>query len=301
MFADGSPGRKPNVPLSTNVRAKSSLFSVKSRRCRPRSTTSDGEPRQGRGRGDERVRLAAMAHEAQAYDDGVLTVSCHVERPLDDRVREAYAAFRRRRPGGVAVASLLRPPEEREGSAGSLAQRAREAAVDGPFGLHTHWTGIAHARPTGGDPAARVREQGRRLAAEGLDATLFAGGGWYWDAGVGEAVAELGTRTAPRRRSVPPYLEAGRARLALAEPARLVLPSARACCAPSTHSVGMAAGPCRGGCRAGSTSTSTTPTSLDARRRAALTWALRLLGVRRRPTPLDALRERPRRPSGTSV
>jgi hypothetical protein len=32
---------------------------------------------------------------------------------------------------------------------------------------------------------------------------------------------------------------------------------------------------------------------LDARRRAALTWALRVLGARRRPVPLDALRERP--------
>ena len=32
---------------------------------------------------------------------------------------------------------------------------------------------------------------------------------------------------------------------------------------------------------------------LDARRRIALTWALRLLCARRRPTPLDALRERP--------
>jgi hypothetical protein len=31
---------------------------------------------------------------------------------------------------------------------------------------------------------------------------------------------------------------------------------------------------------------------LDARRRTALTWALRLLGARRRPTPLDALRAR---------
>jgi hypothetical protein len=236
-----------------------------------------------------------MAHEAEAYGGGVLTVSCHVERPLDDRVWEAYAAFRRRRPGGVAVASLLRPPEEREGERWEpWLSRAREAAADGPFGLHTHWTGIAHARPSGGDPAARVREQGRRLADEGLDATLFAGGGWFWDADVGEAVAELGFADCTATAFRPPYLDDEAPRLALAEPARLVLPSgSRLLVLPSTHSIGMAvrAAPRR------------LPRwvhvyfhdtdLLDARRRAALTWALRVLGARRRPVPLDALRERP--------
>ena len=73
-----------------------------------------------------------------------------------------------------------------------------------------------------------------------------------------------------------------------------MLPSgARLLVLPSTHSVGMAV--------------RTVPRRLprwvhvyfhdtdllDARRRAALAWALRLLGARRRPTPLDALRERP--------
>ena len=234
-----------------------------------------------------------MAHDAQAYGGGVLTVSCHVERPLDDRVWEAYLAFRRRHPGGVAVASLLRPPEEREGERWEpWLDRAREAAADGPFGLHTHWTGIAHARPSGGDPAARVREQGRRLAAEGLAATLFVGGGWYWDAGVGEAVAELGYADCTATAFRPGYLAPDAARLALDEPARLVLPSgARLLVLPSTHSLGMAARAVLRRLPRWLHVYFHDTDLLDPRRRLALTWALRLLGARRPPTSLDSLRE----------
>jgi hypothetical protein len=37
VYAEGSPGRKPNVPWSTNVFAKSSLFSVNAVRMAFRS------------------------------------------------------------------------------------------------------------------------------------------------------------------------------------------------------------------------------------------------------------------------
>ena len=42
-------------------------------------------------------------------------VSCHVERPLDDGVWTAFAALQERRPGGLAIAALLRPPDSEAG------------------------------------------------------------------------------------------------------------------------------------------------------------------------------------------
>jgi len=235
--------------------------------------------------------LAAVEHPGQAYGDGLLTVSCHVERPLDDRVWSAFAELQERRPGGAAVAALMRPPEEAEGESWEpWLVRAREAAARAPFGLHTHWAGVEHARPRGGDPGARVLEQGRRLAAEGLAATLFCGGGWYSDAGVVEAVAELGYADCTPTAFRPPYLPPDAPRLGLAEPATLRLDSGRTLLAlPSTHSLGVAA---RAALR---------PLPpwmhvyfhdtdlLDRRRARALEWALRIIGRRRTPERLDRL------------
>ena len=119
--------------------------------------------------------------------------------------------------------------------------RAREAASRGPFGHHTHWTAADHARPTGdGIPADRVRGENAWLREQGLEPTLFCGGGWYSDLGVAEACADLGyvdcTATAYR----PAYLPADAPRLAFAAPAQVVLPSgARLLELPSTHSLGM--------------------------------------------------------------
>ena len=42
-------------------------------------------------------------------------VSCHVERPLDDGVWAAFAALQERRPGGLAIAALMRPPDTEAG------------------------------------------------------------------------------------------------------------------------------------------------------------------------------------------
>jgi hypothetical protein len=114
-------------------------------------------------------------------------VSCHLERPLDDR---AFGLFRRLQ-GRFPVAALIRPPHPGEDEERWL-ERARELAAHGPLGHHTHWTSPTHARPTGGDPGAKVREEAAWLAEHGLEPTLFCGGGWYSDEGVRAAVAELG-------------------------------------------------------------------------------------------------------------
>jgi len=221
-------------------------------------------------------------------------VSCHVERPLEDRVWAGFAELQERRPGGFPVAALIRSPDPAHGEDETVwLARANAAAGRGPLGQHTHWTAPDHARPTGADPEARVLEEGRRLRELGLAPTLFCGGGWYSDLGVAEACAELGyvdcTATAYR----PHYLPAGAPRLALAAPARVVLPSGRRLLAvPSTHSLGMLARQAwtLSGPRAGVVHVHFHDTDLvDPRRRAALVWALHVLGRRRTVTDLDAL------------
>ena len=232
-----------------------------------------------------------MPHGREGYGEPRATVSCHVERPLDDRVWRLFARLQRRRPGGFAVAALLRPPDEAAGERWQpWLERAREASAHGPLGHHTHWTAPDHARPTGGDPAARVLAEGERLRREDLRPTLFCGGGWYLDAEVAEAVAELGYADCTATASRPAYLPAGAARAELAEPARLRLPSGRLLMeVPTTHSLGAAA---RASLRAlpGYVHVYFHDTDLlDPRRRFPLIAALALLGRRATPADLDAL------------
>jgi len=119
-------------------------------------------------------------------------VSCHVERPLDDDAWSRFERLQQRRPGGFAVIALVRPPDEAHGEdEARWLERARAAAARGPFGLHTHWTSPTHARPTGGDPAARVRRDAEWMRERGLDPRYFCGGGWYTDEAVRAVVAEL--------------------------------------------------------------------------------------------------------------
>ncbi len=221
-------------------------------------------------------------------------VSCHVERPLDDAVWARFAALQEARPGGFRIAALLRPADPAHGEDESRwLERAREAAARGPLGHHTHWTAPDHARPTGGDAGARVLAEGRRLRELGLRPTLFCGGGWYADEGVAEACAELGYADCTATAYRPSYLPAGAPRLALGAPARVVLPSGRELLElPSTHSLGMLAREALSprGLGAEVVHVHFHDTDLvDARRRAALAWALRALARRRRPSDLDAL------------
>lgn len=167
-------------------------------------------------------------------------VSCHVERPLDDDVWGRLSELQERRPGGFAIAALMRPPDAAAGEdEGTWLERAREAAARGPLGHHTHWTAPDHARPTGGPTGKRVLEEGLRMRELGLEPTLFCGGGWYTDAEVAEACAELGYVDCTPRARRPPYLAPGEAWAALAEPARVRLPSGKLLAAiPTTHSLG---------------------------------------------------------------
>jgi len=120
-------------------------------------------------------------------------VSCHVERPLDDEAWARFDRLQRGRPGGFDVIALVRPPDPDFGEAeDAWLERARAAASRAPIGLHTHWTSPTHARPTGGDPSARVRREAEWMRARGLEPRYFCGGGWYTDDAVRATVAELG-------------------------------------------------------------------------------------------------------------
>jgi len=193
-------------------------------------------------------------------------VSCHLERPLDDEAWERFSRLQERRPGGFAIAALIRPPHEGE-EKGLWLERARQAAARGPLGHHTHWTSPTHARPTGGDPSARVREEADWMREQGLAATLFCGGGWYMDEQVAETIAELGYTDCTARGLAP-------CRVQLSSGA--VLDEL-----PTTHSLGRLArgalGPLDGYVHAYFHDYDL----LDGRRRAALWTSLRLLGMRR--------------------
>ena len=135
-----------------------------------------------------------MRHSVPSPSAGTAAlVSCHVERPLDDQAWERFDALQRRRPGGLDVIALVRPPDGAFGEDEERwLERARRAAARAPFGLHTHWTSPTHARPTGGDPAGRVVREAAWLREHGLEPAFFCGGGWYTDDAVRAAVAELG-------------------------------------------------------------------------------------------------------------
>lgn len=182
----------------------------------------------------------------------------------------------------------MRPPDPDAGEPEEpWLERAREAALRGPLGHHTHWGGETQARPLGGDPAERVRREGEWLREHGVDARFFCGGGWYLDPGVAAVLADLEyvdtTATAYRQA----YLAAGAPRVEVPSPAWLRLDDGRRLLElPATHSLGMLV---RGLVR---------PLPpivhvhfhdwdlVDRRRAAALEVALRLLRLRRRPLDL---------------
>src|SRR6266571_8384940 len=168
-------------------------------------------------------------------------VSCHVERPLDDEAWRRFSRLQARAPAGFRIAALMRPPADGEDEMAWIA-RAREAAQRGPFGLHTHWTAPDHARPTSGDPAARVREQAQWLRAAGHEVSLFCGGGWYMDARVAETLVDLGYADCTATAFRPRYLDANAPRLAARHPCYVELSNGRRLLEfPTTHSIGMLA------------------------------------------------------------
>ena len=221
-------------------------------------------------------------------------VSCHVERPLDDAVWARFSALQERRPGGFAIAALLRPPDPAAGEDESRwIERARAAATRGPLGHHTHWTSATHARPTSGGTGERVRVEGARLRELGLAATAFCGGAWYVDEEVAAACAELGYVDCTPRATRPPYLAPGEPWAFLPAPARVRLPSGAPVLAiPTTHSLGdLARTFLRRRALPGVVHVYFHDTDLVDRRRRALLGALLVLLARvAAPTDLDALR-----------
>jgi hypothetical protein len=222
-------------------------------------------------------------------------VSCHVERPLADAVWTRFSAVQEARPGGFPIAALMRPADALFGEDESTwLQRARGAAERAPLGHHAHWTAPDHARPTVDATGERVRADGARLQELGVEPTSFCGGGWYTDASVADACAELGYVDCTPRASRPPYLPGGEPWASLTKPAVVQLPSGRTLGAiPTTHSLGDLA-------RA-------LPRRelplfvhvyfhdtdlLDRRRRTLLSVVLRLLGRRAEVADLDVLAAR---------
>jgi hypothetical protein len=228
-------------------------------------------------------------------------VSCHVERPLDDAVWDAFSALQERRPSGFRIAALMRPPaagadeDEQEWLA-----RARAAGEHGPLGLHTHWTAPDHARPTAGDPAELVRRQADWLRQRGVAVTLFCGGGWYMDEHVAQALSELGFADCTGTSFRPRYLESGAARLGVRHPCWLELADGRKLLElPTTHSIGMLARGLLGPFFGPVVHAYFHDTDLlDTKRRLALRLGLAFLAAKRSQTDLELL-QRGFRPTKT--
>jgi hypothetical protein len=246
------------------------------------AATSAGEPP---------VTIPQMPHTmAKRY----AVVSCHVERPLDDAVWERFAKLQARRPAGFQIAALMRPPDAAAGEdarTGEWLARARLAAQQGPFGLHTHWTAPDHARPTGhAEPAERVRAELAWLREHGLDPRLFCGGGWYMDERVAAVLADAGLTDCTATAFRPSYLAADAPRLGLDAPTTLETSAGPLAEVPSTHSIGLLLRALPRPLAAPVVHVYFHDTDLlDRRRAAALELGLRLLRLRRRPSRPDVL------------
>jgi hypothetical protein len=135
-----------------------------------------------------------------------------------------------------------------------------------------------------------VRREGAWLRDQGLIPSVFCGGGWYSDPDVIRAVADLGYADCTATAWRPRYLPEGAPRLALDQPAWVLLPDGRRVLElPTTHSTGALVR---------SIAHALPPVVhvhfhdyelLDRRRAVALIVGLRLLRLRRRPARLDEM------------
>jgi hypothetical protein len=195
---------------------------------------------------------------------GTAVVSCHLEQPLVDESWRRFDSLRRRRPGGFDVIALIRPPDPAFGE--DEARWLERARTLEHVGLHTHWTSPTHARPTGGDPAERVRRDAEWMRAQGIEPRFFCGGGWYTDDAVRATVRELGLVDCTERGGVP-------------APGLL----------PTTHSLGRLARAVLRPLPAYVHAYFHDYDLLERRRRIALVTSLTVLGSRRAPATGSAL------------
>jgi hypothetical protein len=218
-------------------------------------------------------------------------VSCHVERPLDDRVWAAFERLLERRPAGFVVTPFLRPPHRASGEDEERwLERARRAGALAPLGHHTHWGGPTQARPVGGaDAAATVRDEAEWLRAHGLAPRFFCGGGWYLDEPLAQVLAGFGYVDCTATTFRQGYLADDAPRLQVDGPRRLRLEGgAELLELPATHSLGMLG---KGLLRLpGLVHVHFHDWELVDRRRAlGLEALLRALRLRRRPLAIDEL------------
>ena len=181
-----------------------------------------------------------IVQELQRY----AVVSCHVERPLDDAVWDAFERLLERRPAGFVVTPLLRPPSAAAGEDEELwLKRARRAAELAPLGHHTHWGGPTQARPLAAvDASEIVRGEIEWLRARALAPRWFCGGGWYLDAPVAETLVAFDYVDCSATTFKQSYLDENAPRLQLPGPRRVLLPSGATLLElPATHSLGMLA------------------------------------------------------------
>ena len=140
-------------------------------------------------------------------------VSCHVERPLDDRVWARFAALQERRPGGFRIAALIRPAGSgarrgrdglaRAGAGGGGARPARAPhALDGARPRAPDRRRSRRARARGGRAAARARASSRRSSAAAAGTRI---------SGSPKRAPSSATSTARATAYRPAYLAAGRA------------------------------------------------------------------------------------------
>ena len=180
------PGQEAERPArDESPRERVALLDVLLEDLLPLDPESD-EPRQRGGRGDEEERRAwyALRDARPRRRNGTQWSRATSNDRSTTRSGRRSPTLQRRRPGGFAVAALMRPPDAEAGEHDEelWLARAREAAGRGPLGHHTHFTSPTHARPTGGDTGARVRREGGLARATAASApTLFCGGGWYTD------------------------------------------------------------------------------------------------------------------------
>jgi hypothetical protein len=135
-----------------------------------------------------------------------------------------------------------------------------------------------------------VRREGAWLRAQGLEPRFFCGGGWYTDAEVMGAVADLGYADSTATAWRPSYLPPGAERAALDEPAWIRLGDGRRVLElPTTHSLGAAAKAVLGPLPRVVHVHFHDYELLEGRRRAAIGVTLALLARRRRAVSLDDL------------